>query len=161
MTDTSPLSQSVALLARKLRAKDARLATAESCTGGLISGELTSISGSSDWYQGGMVAYSNNYKQQILQVKKQTLLDFGAVSEQVAAEMADGVARLLDANHAIATTGIAGPGGGSEQKPVGTVCFGFYILGAVKVETAVFTGDRSAVRQKAVNFAIKRFVELL
>ena len=70
MTDTSPLSQSVALLARKLRAKDARLATAESCTGGLISGELTSISGSSDWYQGGMVAYSNNYKQQILQVKK-------------------------------------------------------------------------------------------
>lgn len=97
------------------------LAVAESCTGGRLSAEATRLSGSSLWYKGGVIAYSNEVKEQLLDVSHQTLLQYGAVSELVAKAMADGVRRKLQTDIALATTGIAGPTGGSPEKPIGTV----------------------------------------
>jgi nicotinamide-nucleotide amidase len=103
-----------------LKEKKLNVSTAESCTGGYIAHLITSISGSSEYFKGSVVAYSNEIKKSVLGVKHQTLIDFGAVSEEVVSEMALGVKNKLETDYAIATTGIAGPGGGTKEKPVGT-----------------------------------------
>jgi nicotinamide-nucleotide amidase len=128
-----------------------RLATAESCTGGWVAQCLTAIAGSSDWFERGFVTYSNEAKQEMLGVEPDTLMTHGAVSEAVAAAMAIGALRHSHADWALAITGIAGPGGGSAEKPVGTVCFGWAGPdGGVEVETCHFAGSREDVRAQSV-----------
>ncbi len=131
------------------------VAVAESCTGGPLAGALTSGAGSSAWFERGFVTYSNQAKIEMLDVDGDTLETYGAVSEEVAREMAEGALIESRAQIAVAITGIAGPGGATPGKPVGTVCFGWAEGdGAVQVETLRFDGDRAAVRQKSVQHAI-------
>jgi nicotinamide-nucleotide amidase len=127
---------------------------AESCTGGLITAVLTSVSGSSAWVDRGFVTYSNEAKMQMLGVSPTTLATFGAVSEATAREMAAGALRNSGATMAYSVTGVAGPTGGSEAKPVGMVCFGFATINGVSSCTQHFIGDRSAVREQSVNFVL-------
>lgn len=141
-------------LAKYLLHRDWRIVTAESCTGGGLAYELTSLPGSSCWFERGFVTYSNEAKQELLGVSPVTLANFGAVSEQVALEMAQGALRHSHANLALAITGIAGPEGGSPEKPVGTVWFGLAKEGGCSAMCRVFSGDRAAVRQQAVAYAI-------
>ena len=123
------------------------LAAAESCTGGLVAERITDVPGASEVFSGGVVAYSNDAKTGILGVRNETLTKHGAVSEETAAEMAEGVRRLFGAAVGIATTGIAGPGGGTVEKPVGTVCFGFAYEGGTETCTRNIPGNRERVRQ--------------
>ena len=123
------------------------LAAAESCTGGLVAGRITDVSGASEVFSGGVVAYSNEAKSGILRVNPETLGQHGAVSEETAAEMAEGVRMLFGADIGIATNGIAGPGGGTADKPVGTVCFGFASGNGVETFTRNIPGDRERVRR--------------
>ena len=113
------------LLGQKLLAKNWTISCAESCTGGGIGYAITAISGSSTWFKQGIISYSNEAKQQLLGVSAQTLDNFGAVSLETVKEMAQGAAKIAQAQVAISVSGIAGPDGGTKQKPVGTVCFGF------------------------------------
>lgn len=154
-------AQVLSEIARHFIASKQWLATAESCTGGGIAKALTSLAGSSGWYQGGVVSYSNFLKQSLLGVSAESLESYGAVSEQVADEMSRGVARVARVNVAISTTGIAGPEGGSVEKPVGTVCFGFYLYGEMIVETRLFPGDRIQVREATIDYALARLLELI
>ena len=144
-----------------LRGKHLTLSSAESCTGGMISSFITSIAGSSDVYSGGIVSYTNQVKNRILGVMESTLQQFGAVSEQCAGEMAAGAARQIQTEVAFSVTGIAGPTGGTKLKPVGTVCFGFYIKGKIITETCLFAGDRSNVRRQSALHVIARLLELV
>ena len=139
----------------KLLALGKSLGTAESCTGGMISALLTSEPGSSDWFKGGIVAYSHTVKERVLGVPPETLKQFGAVSEETARAMATGARKLLAVECALAVTGIAGPGGGTPEKEVGTVCFGWDIEGIVTSSTCKFTGSRHEVRVLSVNQAIR------
>ena len=125
-------------LGRVLEARGWRVATAESCTGGLIAGAITDIAGSSAWFDRGFVTYSNSAKEEMLGVRAQTLAAFGAVSEQTACEMAAGALARSGSDLAVAVTGIAGPTGGSADKPVGMVCFGWAKRGRAggKLDTA-------------------------
>ena len=132
-----------------LRERKLSLATAESCTGGLMGARITAIAGSSDVYHGGVVSYSNAVKEAQLGVRVDTLRAHGAVSEQTAREMVQGAATRFGANVAVAVTGIAGPGGGSDDKPVGTVWFAWYLNGVVEAERIGFAGDRGQVRDRA------------
>ena len=137
------------------RARRWRLATAESCTGGLIAATLTAIAGASDVVDRGFVTYSNDAKQDVLGVPDATLAEHGAISEPVARAMAEGALTRSRADLAIAVTGIAGPGGGSTDKPVGLVCFGLAQLGQPPhSERVIFPGDRTAIRQAAVAHAL-------
>jgi nicotinamide-nucleotide amidase len=140
----------------------ARIATAESCTGGLIAGALTDVAGSSDVFERGFVTYSNAAKQEMLWVKAETLATVGAVSEEVAREMAEGALRASHATLAVSVTGIAGPGG-SEFKPEGRVCFGLAQAGkATRVETVDFGPlGRAAVRRAAVEHALQLLANAL
>ena len=131
------------------------LATAESCTGGGIAQLITSLAGSSAWYSYSVVSYSNAAKEKILGVEASTLEQYGAVSEPVAQEMAVGVARLAGAQVTVSVTGIAGPGGGSAEKPVGTVCIGWFVDGKVSVERFLFSGDREQVRAQTIEKALE------
>ncbi len=145
----------VADISAKLHEKKLILATAESCTGGLVAEQITSLEGSSSIFERGFVTYSNQAKQEMLGVSAQTLEDYGAVSEQVAAEMAKGALKHSAATITLAITGIAGPGGGSAEKPVGLVCFGWALAsGHSRTETAHFKGDRNSVRQQAAEYAL-------
>ncbi len=141
------------------RAEGKRIATAESCTGGLIAGAITEIAGSSDIFDRGFVTYSNAAKIQMLGVREQTLAVHGAVSEEVARQMADGALVRSDADLAVSVTGIAGPGG-SEFKPEGRVCFGLARLGHLTVTKTVEFGPlgRVAVRQCTVNHALEMLI---
>ena len=131
-----------------------RLVTAESCTGGWVAQCLTSIAGSSQWFERGFVCYSNEAKQEMLGVESDTLRLHGAVSEAIAAAMASGALRHSHADWALAITGIAGPGGASTGKPVGTVCFGWAgPEGFVELETCHFSGTREDVRAHSVAHA--------
>ena len=144
-------------------ARDAgvRIATAESCTGGLITAALTEIPGSSRVVDRGFVTYSNASKIAMLGVRPETLAQFGAVSEEVAAEMAQGALARSDAGVAIAVTGIAGPGG-SEQKPEGRVCFGLALQGSVHTETVEFGAlGRDKVRAGSVDHALSLILQAL
>ena len=154
MTSAGVLDAAAALL-DACRARHWRLATAESCTGGLITATLTAIAGASDVVDRGFVTYSNDAKQQVLGVPYAMLAEHGAISEPVARAMAEGALARSRADLAIAVTGIAGPAGGSPDKPVGLVCFGLAQLGKpLHSERVSFPGDRTAIRQAAVAHAL-------
>ena len=146
----------VMALATALRAKGWRLAAAESCTGGLISAACTAVAGSSDWFERGFVTYSNQAKSELLGVPEALIADHGAVSEAVACAMAQGALAHSRANLAVAVTGVAGPGGGSPSKPVGTVWLAVARQGvAPQAWLLQLAGDRSAVREQTVHEALK------
>jgi nicotinamide-nucleotide amidase len=148
-------------LAAKLRQKGFRLCTAESCTGGLIAKTLTDLAGSSTWFDRGFVTYSNQAKIDMLGVQASTLEAHGAVSTEVAQEMAAGALMHSEAQVSVAVTGIAGPDGGSPDKPVGTVCFAFAIQHKILTERQYFEGDRARVRDDSLIFVLTRLNELL
>jgi nicotinamide-nucleotide amidase len=137
------------------------LATAESCTGGMISAACTDLAGSSNWFERGFVTYSNEAKADMLGVAAALLTAHGAVSEEVARAMVQGAIQHSRARVAVAVTGVAGPTGGSRAKPVGTVWFGFMVDGQVSSERQHFDGDRAAVRSATVHHALQRLVQLL
>jgi nicotinamide-nucleotide amidase len=137
-----------------LRARKLLLCTAESCTGGGVAQAATDIAGSSDWFDCGFVTYSNASKSAMLDVPPALIEQRGAVSEEVAAAMAQGALANSNAQVALATTGIAGPGGAVPGKPVGTVCFAWRHAGATHTERLVFEGDRQAVREQSVLHAL-------
>lgn len=137
-----------------LRAKQLTLATAESCTGGMLGARITAVAGSSDVYLGGVVSYANDAKRELLGVSDETLQRHGAVSEETAREMVLGVAERIGSDCAIAITGIAGPGGGTPEKPVGTVWIAWFDRGEVSAKRFGFTGDRAQVRERAVQAAL-------
>jgi nicotinamide-nucleotide amidase len=151
------LVESALALGRRLERDGAMVACAESCTGGLVAAALTEVAGSSVWFDRGFVTYSNAAKRQQLGVSAHSLDQFGAVSETVAREMAQGALGRSDAALALAITGIAGPGGGSPDKPVGTVCFAWALRSqGVWSETLHLPGDRAAVRLKAAMHALRQ-----
>lgn len=147
---------------RLLLSRGLRLVTAESCTGGWIAKVMTDIPGSSQWFERGFVTYTNEAKMELLEVERELFERHGAVSLPVAMEMATGALRHSRADVAVSVSGIAGPGGGSRTKPVGTVCFG-WALGTHfrRVDRRHFPGDREAVRRQAVIRALKGVGELL
>lgn len=142
-----------------------KLVSAESCTGGWIGQIVTAVPGSSAWYDRGFITYSNLSKQQMLHVQSQTLARFGAVSEQTAREMVQGALAASQAQIAVSVTGIAGPAGGSAEKPVGTVCFAWLLknlpISTASSRTCYFSGDRAAVRRQSVAVALQGILELL
>jgi nicotinamide-nucleotide amidase len=148
-------------IGKKLKSKKATLATAESCTGGWAAQAVTSIAGSSGWFERGWVVYSNDAKAEELGVKVSTLKKHGAVSEATAREMARGAIRRSRAAIALAVTGVAGPGGGSREKPVGTVCFAWARGTRVRSETRHFKGGRTRVRRQSVVRALQGVLEML
>ena len=143
-------------LLESFRKRGLTFAAAESCTGGLVNERLTAIAGSSDVVEGGVVSYSNNVKVRLLGVKKETLDTLGAVSEETARQMAEGVKLATGADIAVSVTGIAGPGGGSCEKPVGTVCFGCASSKMTKTTTKSFGSDlsRDEIRRLASDYAL-------
>ena len=130
------------------------IAVAESCTGGLLSSSLTSIPGASSYFNCGFITYSNESKIKMLNVDSQTIETFGAVSEKVAHEMAMGAGQNSQSDLAISVTGIAGPSGCTAEKPVGMVCFGFYVEGEVSTTTQFFSGVRSEIVSESIAFAL-------
>jgi nicotinamide-nucleotide amidase len=146
-------------LGRVLADRKWTVATAESCTGGLIAGAVTDVAGSSAWFDRGFVTYSNEAKIEMLGVRAETLAAHGAVSEATAREMAAGALARSVADIAVAVTGVAGPSGGTPEKPVGLVCFSWARRdGTVEARTAHFAGDRAAVREAAVAAALEGLV---
>ena len=144
---------------RRLRASGAMLVTAESCTGGWVSEVVTSVSGSSRWFERGFVTYSDAAKRQMLGVSKKTLRKHGAVSQETAREMAKGALKRSRGTIAVAITGVAGPTGGSDTKPVGTVCFCWKTSKLERSETRRFRGNRESVRRQSVAHALKGVLE--
>ena len=138
-----------------LKSSGTMLATAESCTGGWVAEVVTSVSGSSEWFDRGFVTYSNEAKQEMLGVTAATLDRFGAVSEETAREMAAGALSRSRAGIAVAVTGVAGPTGGTAAKPVGMVCFAWAHGNRVESETCRFSGDRESVRCQSVVHALE------
>ena len=137
------------------------LATAESCTGGMIAAACTNLAGSSAWFERGFVSYSNAAKTELLGVDAALIAQHGAVSEAVARAMAFGAIRHSPAQVSVAVTGVAGPSGGSADKPVGTVWFGFSVAGTLASEVMRFDGDRAAVRTATVQHAVQRLISYL
>ena len=148
-------------LAQALQARGWMLATAESCTGGMIAAACTDLSGSSNWFERGFVTYSDAAKTELLGVDPALIAQHGAVSEQVARAMAFGAVRHSKAQVSVAVTGVAGPTGGTPHKPVGTVWFGFQVDGQLSSETRRFAGDRAAVRAATVEHALQTMLDLL
>jgi nicotinamide-nucleotide amidase len=151
-----------AKVGRALEAKGLMLATAESCTGGGVAQAITDVAGSTGWFECGFVSYSNASKTEMLEVPAALIAQFGSVSEEVAAAMAEGALANSVADVALATTGIAGPSGAVPGKPVGTVCFGWARGDATHTERLVFAGDRQAVREQTIIHALQgllRFIE--
>lgn len=149
-------------LGQRLKDLGLRLATAESCTGGWISMEVTGVSGSSDWFERGFVTYSNESKRELLGVREETLIAQGAVSEAVAREMAEGALQQSKADVSVAVTGIAGPTGGTPSKPVGTVCIAWAAHPShLRSITHRFDGDRQAVREQSVAAALQGLIDML
>ncbi len=148
-------------LAQRLGERAMMLSTAESCTGGWLAKVCTDLPGSSRWFERGFVTYTNESKQEMLGVSAATLQAHGAVSEQTVAEMAAGALAHSRAQISVAISGIAGPGGGTLDKPVGTVCFGWSRDGTTKTERRVFSGDRESVRAQAVQHALQGLLKLL
>ena len=152
-------------LAQILLAKGFKIALAESCTGGLLAAQLTSLAGSSDWFERGFVTYSNQAKEESISVPKELIERYGAVSEEVAKAMAEGVLKNSLAQVSVAITGIAGPGGGSANKPVGMVCFAWGMRVADQIQThsqtKQFSGDRQSIREEACVYAIESLLAQL
>ena len=153
--------QQLQTLANNLSAQNLKVTCAESCTGGLLAANLTRLPGSSAWFDMGFVTYSNEAKQQMLNVNPTTLAHYGAVSEEVVREMALGALIASKADYALSISGIAGPGGGSEEKPVGLVWFGVASKKRIWAEFKVFNGDRDQVRAQAVQHAIQLLLSKL
>ena len=155
MTNMIDLAQQVgeALKTRKLL-----LTVAESCTGGGVCCALTEIPGSSEWFDCGFISYSNSSKTEMLNIAASLIAQHGAVSEEIAAAMAEGALANSEAHVSLSTTGIAGPGGAVPGKPVGTVCFGWKVGGVTFTERKVFQGDRHAVREQTVAHALNKLL---
>jgi nicotinamide-nucleotide amidase len=145
-------------LADALRSRGWRLATAESCTGGLIAAACTAVAGSSDWFERGFVTYSNAAKMDLLGVPAAQLADHGAVSREVALAMAQGALQRAQVQLAVAVTGIAGPGGAVPGKPVGTVWLAWATAAGAQAELLQLPGDRSAVRAATVQAALRQLM---
>lgn len=161
MTDDN-LSVLATLVGERLKSHGLMLAAAESCTGGWAAQAVTSVSGSSGWFERGFVTYSDEAKRELLDVRAETLQRFGAVSEETAREMALGALARSRAQVALAITGVAGPTGGTPQKPVGTVCLGWALPGGrVDTVTRHFSGDRAEVRRQSVLAALHGVIERL
>ncbi len=151
-----------ATLGRALESRELKVATAESCTGGLVAGAITDVAGSSAWFERGFVTYSNEAKIDLLGVRAETLATHGAVSEETAREMVAGALARSSADLAVAVTGIAGPSGGTPQKPVGLVWLAWAGRGGPVASAArLFSGDRAAVREATVVAALQGLVDLL
>ena len=148
-------------IVRELQNRGFTITTAESCTGGLLAGRILNVSGASAVYNEGHITYSNEAKERLLGVSHDTLEQFGAVSEQIAAEMALGAARVASANVGLSTTGIAGPGGGTPEKPVGLVYIGCAINGDVTVKECRFAGNREENRNAAVEAVLELLIDEL
>jgi len=147
-------------IGEQLKRRQATVTAAESCTGGWIAKVFTDISGSSTWFERGFVTYSNEAKQQMVGVQETTLQQHGAVSEQTVREMATGAAKAAAAEYAIAVSGIAGPEGGTPDKPVGTVWFAIVgPEGRVLAQRQIFAGDRDAVRRQSVAWALQTLLD--
>jgi len=151
----------IAELAALLLERGKKLATAESCTGGLIAKSMTDLAGSSDWFECGFVTYSNAAKTDMIGVPESVVSEYGAVSEVVANAMASGALRFSAADCAIAVTGIAGPAGGSPDKPVGTVWIAVAVEDQIFTQKYLFNGDRDAVRQATMLQSIQNMLQLL
>ena len=145
----------------RLKAANAMLATAESCTGGWAAQVVTSVAGSSAWFDRGFITYSDAAKQELLGVRAETLRSHGAVSEQTAREMARGALERSKATLALSITGVAGPSGGTREKPVGMVCFAWSRGGEVRSETRHLPGDRESVRRQSVILALEGVLRTL
>ena len=161
----SSITSLIQQLAQILLAKGFKIALAESCTGGLLAAHLTSLAGSSDWFERGFVTYSNQAKEESISVPKELIERYGAVSEEVAKAMAEGVLKNSLAQVSVAITGIAGPGGGSANKPVGMVCFawGMRVVDQIQTrsQTKQFSGDRQSIREQACVYAIESLLTQL
>ncbi len=144
-----------------LREGAATLATAESCTGGLIAHRVTNVTGSSEYFLGGVVAYSNEVKQALLDVSEELLIAHGAVSAPVAEAMAQGARRRFGATYGVGVTGIAGPGGGTAEKPVGLVYIAVTGPSGARCESAVFSGAREEIKAQSAERALRLLKELL
>ena len=155
------ITELTARLAELMQGRGLMLATAESCTGGMIAAACTDLAGSSAWFERGFVSYSNAAKTQLLGVPADCIASHGAVSEPVARAMAQGALTHSAAQVAVAVTGVAGPGGGSPDKPVGTVWIAWAMADQVRAERMQFSGDRAAVRQATVEHALQGLVALL
>lgn len=156
------LHQLAAELGDKLIARGWMLATAESCTGGWVGQLLTSLPGSSQWYERGFITYANAAKIEMLGVPAEVIDEHGAVSEETASAMAAGALAHSHAQATLAISGIAGPGGGTPQKPVGLVCYGWALEdGTVMSSTCRLDGDREEIRSRAVAAAMRGLIELL
>ena len=148
-------------LVKKLIEKNYSISCAESCTGGKLTGSIVDVADASKVLQASVVTYSNEAKHRILGVSEETLRTRGAVSEETAREMANGLHHVTGAEICITTTGIAGPGGETEEKPVGLVYIGIYVLGKIVVIKHIFKGNRTEVREQAVNAAFLKVMELI
>lgn len=158
----APLEPLARRVGARLKKRGLKLATAESCTGGWIAQAVTAVAGSSEWFERGFVTYSNEAKRDLLGVRARTLSRHGAVSEATAREMAAGALARSRAQVAIAVTGIAGPGGGTRSKPVGTVCFAWSRKKRAPVSTTRrLSGSREGVRRQSVAFALRGLLERL
>lgn len=165
MTEATHIDEELYALAvsvgRAALARGVMLATAESCTGGLVAGAITAVAGSSDWFERGFITYSNQAKLEQLGVPAGTLERFGAVSTETALAMARGALSASRAQWALAVTGIAGPSGGTPDKPVGTVCFGWAGPGLADAVQRHFDGDRATVRRTSVWVALGGLLDRL
>ncbi len=149
-------------LGEKLHARGWMLATAESCTGGWVGQLLTAVPGSSAWYERGFITYANASKAEMLGVPAATLESFGAVAEETAQAMADGALAHSHAQAALAISGIAGPGGGTPQKPVGLVCYGWALADGTRMTSSCrLDGDREEIRSRAVAASLRGLIDLL
>ena len=155
-----PISSRAEELGSRLRARGWSLATAESCTGGGLSDAITDVAGSSDYFLGGVVSYSNSVKESMLGVDPAVLAAQGAVSELVAAQMAEGVRRTIGADVGVGITGVAGPGGGTAEKPVGLVFIGVAAPTGTKVRRYQWGGDRVANKRHSVVAALEMLLSL-
>lgn len=155
------LQPQLLLLGKKLCARKLHCATAESCTGGLVGAAFTSVSGASQWFTGGIVAYDNSVKTALLRVPAACIDVHGAVSREVVCHMAQGVCKALHVPVAVAISGVAGPDGGTPDKPVGTVWLGFHLHGQNYSQCLHLDGDRESIRQQAVVMVVRGLLEKL
>ena len=144
-----------------LKEKKLKITTIESCTGGMIASKIVNVSGASEVFEAGFITYANSAKETYAGVSTITLEKFGAVSSQVAMEMASGAAKKVFADVAVSVTGITGPEGGTKEKPVGLVYIGVYLCGKTFFRECLFKGDRLEVRQKSTNMAVEFVIEML
>ncbi len=157
----SSLSTLIEAFDRRLVPRGETITVVESCTGGALASALTGMSGSSQWFRLGLVTYADQFKTELLGVSQKSLESEGAVSSTVVQEMVKGAMKLARADYGIAISGIAGPGGGTQEKPVGMVWFGFGCSGHVEAVRMQFSGDRNAVRGQSVEFSLRKMLQLM